>query len=138
MIKTEEEYEEILSRITKLMDVDPKHNPQEAEELDRLVSEVEEYEERFYPIEGPKRNDKQGREIMERIRRWKVKKTKWRSRRLVIGAIWAVGLNFAFYWCASRGLDVEWFKAYIGYFTLGAMFFGGYLTATDMIDRWKR
>lgn len=65
------------------------------------------------------------------------KNKKWRSRRLIIGLVWATALNFAFFWSIAKGVDIEWFKAYIGYWTMGVMFFGGYLTATDMINKWK-
>lgn len=138
-----EEYEKALSRITELMEIDSEHTPEESTELENLVVAVEAYEDTHYPIAEPGVKEltvgrEQKRRIIQKIRDWKTKKTKWKSRRLVIGAIWAGGLNFAFYWCVAKGLDVEWFKSYIGYFTLGVMFFGGYLTATDMIDKWKK
>lgn len=47
-IKTEEEYQQALSKIEKLFDAKP--NTKEGEELDRLVKLIEEYESKHYPI----------------------------------------------------------------------------------------
>jgi len=51
VIKTEEDYQEALSRIDELMDADP--NTPEGDELELLVILVELYEEKKYPIDMP-------------------------------------------------------------------------------------
>ncbi len=50
-IKTEEDYQKALSRIDELMDAEP--NTPEGEELELLVTLVEQYEEEKYPIKEP-------------------------------------------------------------------------------------
>lgn len=51
IIKTEEDYKKALSRIDELMDAKP--NTPEGDELELLVTLVELYEEKEYPIEMP-------------------------------------------------------------------------------------
>jgi HTH-type transcriptional regulator/antitoxin HigA len=51
IIKTEKEYDSALDRINDLMDANP--GTAEADELDRLVSLVEEYEKEKHPIDLP-------------------------------------------------------------------------------------
>lgn len=47
---TVEDYQETLHRIESLMDLDPSPDSAAGQELLKLVSQVEAYEERFYPI----------------------------------------------------------------------------------------
>jgi len=51
IIKTEEDYNKALARIDELMDAEP--NTQEGDELELLVTLVELYEEKMYPIDMP-------------------------------------------------------------------------------------
>jgi len=51
IIKAEEDYKKALSRIDELMDATP--NTPEGDELELLVTLVELYEEKEYPIEMP-------------------------------------------------------------------------------------
>jgi len=50
-IKTEEDYQKVLSRIDELMGAEP--NTPEGDELELLVTLVELYEEKKYPIDMP-------------------------------------------------------------------------------------
>ena len=50
-IKTEKDYEKALARINDLMDADP--GTPEGDELEQLVTLVEMYEEKHYPIPPP-------------------------------------------------------------------------------------
>ena len=50
-IKTEDDYQKALSRIDELMDAEP--NTPEGDELEFLVTLVEQYEDKKYPIEEP-------------------------------------------------------------------------------------
>jgi len=50
-IKTEEDYQKVLSRIDELMGAEP--NTPEEDELELLVTLVELYEEKKYPIDMP-------------------------------------------------------------------------------------
>ena len=59
-------------------------------------------------------------------------KKRW-GRRLGATIGWAVLLNVAFYFAATKGLDVEWFKTFSGYMTLGLGFLVGGLTLTDAV-----
>ena len=54
IIKTEKGYEKALARINLLMDADP--GTAEGEELERLVTLVERYEDKNYPILPPNQN----------------------------------------------------------------------------------
>lgn len=51
IIKTEEDYQKVLSRVDELMDAEP--NTPEGDELELLVTLVELYEEKKYPIDMP-------------------------------------------------------------------------------------
>ena len=51
VIKTDEDYQRVLSRIDVLMDAEP--NTPEGDELELLVTLVELYEDKKYPIEMP-------------------------------------------------------------------------------------
>ena len=51
IIKTEEDYQKVLSRIDELMDAEP--NTPEGDELELLVTFVELYEDKKYPIDMP-------------------------------------------------------------------------------------
>lgn len=51
IIKTEEDYQKVLSRIDELMDAEP--NTPEGDELELLVTLVELYEDKKYPIDMP-------------------------------------------------------------------------------------
>lgn len=64
-------------------------------------------------------------------------KKRW-GRRLGLGIIAYLSITAALYFLVTRGADIEWFKIYSGYVTLLALFTGGYLTATDIADRWKK
>lgn len=50
-IKTEEDYQKVLSRIEELMDAEP--DTPEGDELELLVTLAEQYEDKEYPIEKP-------------------------------------------------------------------------------------
>jgi len=50
-IKTEEDYQKVLYRIDELMEAEP--NTPEGDELELLVTLVELYEEKKYPIDMP-------------------------------------------------------------------------------------
>lgn len=50
-IKTEDEFEKVLSRIEKLMDAVP--DTPEMAELERLTASVERYEDEHYPMSPP-------------------------------------------------------------------------------------
>jgi len=54
VIKTEEDYQKALSRIDGLMEAEP--NTPEGDELELLVTLVEQYEEKEYPIKKPALN----------------------------------------------------------------------------------
>jgi len=51
VIKTDEDYQRVLSRIDELMDAEP--NTPEGDELELLVTLVELYEDKKYPIDMP-------------------------------------------------------------------------------------
>ena len=51
IIKTEEDYQKVLIRIDELMDAEP--NTPEGDELELLVTLVELYEDKKYPIDMP-------------------------------------------------------------------------------------
>ena len=53
IIKTEEDYQRALARIDELMDAEP--NTPEGDELEPLVTLVELYEEKKYPVDMPDR-----------------------------------------------------------------------------------
>lgn len=57
VIKTEEDYQKALSRIDELMEAEP--STPEGDELDLLVTLVEQYEENKYPIKKPVLNRKE-------------------------------------------------------------------------------
>ncbi len=63
---------------------------------------------------------------------------KWHSRRLIVGGTAWVSITFAFVYCINKGVDIGWFNAYTWATTVLALFIGGYLTATDMINKWKK
>lgn len=54
VIKTEEDYQKALSRIDKLMEAE--QNTPEGNELELLVTLVEQYEDKEYPINKPDLN----------------------------------------------------------------------------------
>lgn len=71
-IKTEQDYEQALKRIEQLWDANP--NTAEGDELDILVTLVEVYEEKNYPIEAPNpveaikfRMEQQGLELIDLV-----------------------------------------------------------------------
>ena len=53
VIKNEKEYEDALSRIYELMQLDLVDDSQESDELDALALFVEDYESKHYPISAP-------------------------------------------------------------------------------------
>ena len=53
VIKSEEDYQAALSRIDELMEAEP--NTPEGDELELLVTLVEQYEEEKYPIKEPEK-----------------------------------------------------------------------------------
>lgn len=57
VIETEEDYQKTLSRIDELMDAEP--NTPEGDELELLVTLVELYEDKKYPIKEPVLNKKE-------------------------------------------------------------------------------
>jgi HTH-type transcriptional regulator/antitoxin HigA len=52
-IKTEEDYNQALDRVDVLMDLDPKLNTKESDELEILVLLIEKYEEKHWAIAEP-------------------------------------------------------------------------------------
>ena len=61
---------------------------------------------------------------------------KWRSRRLFVGLL-GIGLVVADkIYCVESGLEVEWFEIFTGKVVLLALFAAGFLTATDLLNRW--
>lgn len=52
-VMTEAEYQLKLERIRELIDLDPKLDTPEGQELDQLATEVEAYEKEHYPLDGP-------------------------------------------------------------------------------------
>lgn len=53
LIKTEQEHEQALSRLMALMDLDPKQDTVEGDELDVLALLIEKYEEEVFPMDSP-------------------------------------------------------------------------------------
>ena len=52
-IRTEQSYDEALDRVDVLMDLDPKIESEQSDELEILVMLIEKYEEKFWKIEEP-------------------------------------------------------------------------------------
>lgn len=68
----------------------------------------------------------------------KEKNKKWKSRRLVIASVaWGAITAFGIY-CIEKGVGVEWFNNYTMATVLLALFGIGALTATDMMNRFKK
>ena len=36
------------------------------------------------------------------------RKAKWSSRRLFLGIVWFMAINFAFFWSIHKGVDIEY------------------------------
>ena len=53
LIKSTQDHELAMARIMSLMDLDPKENSAEADEMDVLALLIEKYEEEQFPIEKP-------------------------------------------------------------------------------------
>ena len=53
LIKTEQDHEQALSRLMALMDLDPKQDTIEGDELDVLALLIEKYEEEVFPMDSP-------------------------------------------------------------------------------------
>lgn len=53
LIKTEQDHEQALSRLMALMDLDPKQDTVEGDELDVLALLIEKYEEDVFPMDSP-------------------------------------------------------------------------------------
>lgn len=53
LIKTEQDHEQALSRLMVLMDLDPKQDTVEGDELDVLALLIEKYEEEVFPMDSP-------------------------------------------------------------------------------------
>ena len=59
-------------------------------------------------------------------------------RRLTIGAIWGIGFLGGFFYLAATGKNLEMIQLYVFVWTAGCLFFGGYITATDILERIKK
>lgn len=59
-------------------------------------------------------------------------------RRLVIGTVWFISFMGGFFYLATHGYPIEMIQTYIMTLTIGCLIFGGYITATDALDRLKK
>jgi len=59
-------------------------------------------------------------------------------RRLAIGFIWYLSFMGGFFYLATHGHPIELIQLFVFVLTLGSLFFGGFITATDILDRLKK
>ena len=60
------------------------------------------------------------------------------GRRLGIGIISIVHVDIFYAIAVWRGLDIEWFQKPAAVILGICLFIGGFLTATDLMNRWKK
>jgi len=59
-------------------------------------------------------------------------------RRLTIGAVWFISFVGGFFYLSAQGHKLDVLQLYAVGLTTGCLFFGGYITATDILERVKK